>query len=179
MIEIVPVSSTNEIEVTADLFREYASSLPVDLEYQGFSAELRSLPGVYQAPTGALFIARVDGIAAGCVAVRQLSERVCEMKRLYVRPAYRGGGLGPLLVAEAITAARALGYAEIWLDTLASMTAAHRLYLSLGFREISSYGSDAMPGTRYFGLRLSPAPDADVPGTPVLPVIGGREMPLT
>lgn len=168
MIDIIPAYSPAEIEVAADLFKEYADSLPVDLEYQGFTAELRNLPGVYRPPTGALFVVRVDGVAAGCVAVRRLSDRICEMKRLYVRPAHRGGGIGPLLVAEAVAAARTLGYEDIWLDTLASMSAAHRLYLSLGFREIASYGGDAVPGTRYYGLRLSPCPsvNADVPGIP-------------
>ena len=162
MINIVPAYDAGGIEVAAELFQEYARSLPVDLEYQGFSAELKNLPGVYQPPTGALFVARVDGVPAGCVAVRQIRDRICEMKRLYVRPTHRGDGIGPSLVAETISAARTMGCEEIWLDTLASMTAAHRLYLSLGFREIPSYGSNAMPGTRYFGLRLSPDLHSDI-----------------
>lgn len=166
MIHTIPANGLAEIEAVTALFKEYADSLPVDLEYQGFSAELQNLPGVYQPPTGALFIARVDGKEAGCVAVRRLDERTCEMKRLYVRPAHRGSGIGPLLVAKALAAARTLGCDDIWLDTLASMTAAHRLYLSMGFREIPSYGGDPAPGTRYLGLRVPPDPsfDADVPG---------------
>jgi len=156
VIDITPVDSSAEIEAATALFREYADSLPVDLEYQGFSAELQNLPGVYQPPTGALFIALVDGGAAGCAAVRRLDEHTCEMKRLYVRPAHRGSGIGPMLVAKAVATARTLGCDHIWLDTLASMTAAHRLYLSMGFREIPSYGDDAAPGTRYFGLRVPP-----------------------
>ncbi len=158
MIHIVPASDSTDIEVATELFKEYARSLPVDLEYQGFSAELKNLPGAYQPPTGALFVARINGVPAGCVAVRQIRDHVCEMKRLYVRSTHRGHGIGPLLVAEAIAAARAMGCEEIWLDTLASMAAALRLYLSLGFREIPSYGSNAEPGTRYFGLRVSPDP---------------------
>lgn len=155
MISIVPAHAIADIEVVSGLFQEYARSLPVDLEYQGFSAELKNLPGEYQPPAGALFVARVDGVPAGCVAVRKIRDHVCEMKRLYVRPAHRGSGIGPLLVGETIAAARTMHCEEIWLDTLASMTSAHRLYLSLGFREIPSYGSNAMPGTRYFGLRVS------------------------
>jgi len=154
VIHIAPANNAGTIEAAAALFREYVDSLPVALEYQGFSAELKNLPGVYQPPTGALFIAHVDGKAAGCVAVRRLDEHTCEMKRLYVRPTHRGGGIGPMLVAKAVATARTLGCDDIWLDTLASMTAAHRLYLSMGFREIPSYGGDAAPGTRYFGLRV-------------------------
>ncbi len=155
-IEIVPVRSPAEIGQVVVLFKEYADSLPVDLEYQGFSSELHTLPGAYGSPTGALYVARVDGVEAGCVALRRIDERICEMKRLYVRPGHRGRGIGPLLVSTAVNAAQTLGYEEVWLDTLPSMTAAHRLYLNLGFREIESYGDNAAPGTRYYGLRLPP-----------------------
>ncbi len=136
------------------LFGEYAASLPIDLEYQGFAAELRGLPGAYRPPGGQLLVARVGDVDAGCVALRRLDARTCEMKRLYVRPAHRGSGVGPLLVDAAIAVARAAGYEEMRLDTLPSMTGAHRLYLRRGFREIAPYGGPAAPGTRYFALRL-------------------------
>lgn len=107
IVRVISVRNPDEIEIVRCLFREYASSLEIDLEYQGFSAELQTLPGAYRPPAGGLFLARVDDMAAGCVGIRPLRERICEMKRLYVRPAHRGAGLGPLLVQTAIEAARA------------------------------------------------------------------------
>ena len=157
MIDIISAIGDAELAAVARLFREYAGSLPMDLEYQGFTSEVQNLPGAYRAPSGALLIARVDGADAGCVAVRPLEPPICEMKRLYVRPAHRRLGIGPLLVERAIGAATALGYCDMWLDTLASMTAARRLYVKAGFREIPAYGGAAAPGTMYYGLRLAPA----------------------
>ena len=154
MVEIAPVHNSTELAAIGSLFREYADSLEIDLEYQGFPAELANLPGSYAAPEGALLLARTDGAASGCVALRRLDRDVCEMKRLYVRPAHRGSGLGALLVRAAIESARSLGYAEMWLDTLPTMAAAHQLYLRLGFREIAPYGPAAAPGSRFYGLRL-------------------------
>lgn len=154
MIDIVPAERADDIATARELFREYAAALPIDLEYQGFAAELESLPGAYRAPAGALLLARVDGAPAGCVAVRPLDARVCEMKRLYVRPLHRGAGLGPRLVTAAIAAATARGYDALWLDTLASMTAAQHLYRRFGFRPIAPYGGQAVPGTRFYGLQL-------------------------
>ena len=153
-MKIIAVSGKEDIDAVRTLFQEYADSLPVDLEYQGFPSELKNLPGAYQAPDGGLFIARAGEADAGCVAIRRIDERVCEMKRLYVRPEHRGAGVGPMLVEKVIETARALGYEEMWLDTLASMTDAQRMYVSRGFREIAPYGGTSPPGTRYYGLIL-------------------------
>ena len=157
MIAITPAQRDDEIACARELFREYAAALPIDLGYQGFAAELGNLPGAYRPPAGALLLARVEGALAGCVAVRPIDARVCEMKRLYVRPRYRGAGVGPALVEGAIAAATACGYDALWLDTLASMTTAQRLYAQFGFRTIAPYGGPAAPGTRYYGLQLNAA----------------------
>lgn len=154
MTEIRTVSSTSEMEAVRALFAEYAASLPVDLGYQNFEKELASLPGSYASPQGGLFLAEVDGVLAGCVAIRRLSGEVCEMKRLYVRPQHQGAGIGRQLVLAAIDAARSLGYREMWLDTLPTMSSAQRLYAELGFERIEPYGSAHAPGTRFCGLRL-------------------------
>jgi putative acetyltransferase len=151
---IRPVRSKSDIDVSRVLFREYAASIGIDLEYQGFSAELATLPGKYSPPTGELFLAIDDGKAVGCVALRALDDATTEMKRLYVRPATRGGGLGKRLVEAAISSARQGGYVELRLDTLATMASAQAVYRSLGFVEIPAYGDAHVPGTRFYGLAL-------------------------
>jgi putative acetyltransferase len=150
---IAPATGAEDVEIVRTLFHEYAATLEIDLEYQGFAAECASLPDVYAPPGGALLLVWVDASPAGCVGVRPLREGICEMKRLYVRPAYRGRRLGALLAGAAVRAARELGYRELWLDTLPTMLGAHKLYESQGFREIAPYGS-AAPGSRFYGVRL-------------------------
>jgi GNAT superfamily N-acetyltransferase len=140
------------------LFGEYAAAIGVDLEYQGFSAELAGLPAPYAPPDGALFVAFVDGAAAGCAALRRHDARSGEMKRLYVRDAHRGLGLGGHLVGAIVDAARTAGYAELRLDTLASMASAQALYRRLGFVETAPYGDAHLPGTRFYALPLGPNP---------------------
>lgn len=155
--QIAPAAAADLPEV-AGLFRAYAASLPIDLGYQDFEAELAGLPGKYAPPKGALLIARApDGASLGCVALRSLPEAgVCEMKRLYVAPAARGAGLGRAL-AEAITAEAArLAYAEIRLDTLPTMASAIGLYEALGFRPIGAYYDTPIPETVFFSRRLAP-----------------------
>lgn len=154
MVEIAPVSGPEDLSVVRELFREYERSIGIDLEYQGFSVELASLPGTYAPPHGALLLAQDGDQVIGCVAVRRLNDRVCEMKRLYVRPGHRGSGAGVKLVQSVIEAGRQLGYEELWLDTLATMTRAHALYASLGFREIAPYGEKYAEGSKFFGLEL-------------------------
>jgi ribosomal protein S18 acetylase RimI-like enzyme len=145
-----------ELVVTArDLFREYAEAIGTDLEFQGFTAELAALPKPYVPPRGALLIAQIESAAAGCVALRPLDEHRGEMKRLYVRPAYRKSGLGKTLVEGAIGAARRIGYRELRLDTLAGMTSAQALYRRLGFVEIPPYNTTHLPGTQFYSLDLS------------------------
>lgn len=152
---IAVASLPTDLPALTSLFRAYAASLTIDLGYQGFDGELASLPGKYAPPQGALLIARdASGEAIGCVAMRPLEDGVCEMKRLYVAPAGRGSGLGKQLALAIIEAARAAGYREIRLDTLASMTSAQALYRSLGFIEIAPYYDTPIEGAVFMSLRL-------------------------
>ena len=154
-ITITQARTETDIALVKQLFLEYAGSIGVDLEYQRFGAELAGLPGKYAPPTGELLIGRVNDEAGGCVALRALDRATLEMKRLYVRRAMRGVGLGKRLVEAAIVCAREQGYAELRLDTLATMEAAQALYRSLGFVEIPPYGDVYLPGTRFYALALS------------------------
>jgi ribosomal protein S18 acetylase RimI-like enzyme len=159
---LAKVRHAEEIAAAASLFREYADWLGIDLSFQGFEAELASLPGKYAPPTGELMLAcSPAGDALGCVAMRSLEgTAVCEMKRLYVRPAARGLGIGAALVANIVTSAEELGYTEMKLDTLSSMPEAFALYKRCGFLEIPAYYYNPVPGTVYLGKRLSPAAPA-------------------
>ena len=146
---------TTDIADVAALFRTYAASLPVDLAYQGFDAELAGLPGRYVPPGGSLLLARdADGRAIGCVAVRALGDGVCEMKRLYVAPEGRGLGLGRRLAEAAITAAEAAGHREMRLDTLPTMAAAQNLYRALGFAPAAPYYATPVAGTVFLSRSL-------------------------
>lgn len=142
------------VSITRTLFREYAEAIDTDLAYQGFSAELASLPAPYAPPDGTLLIAHVDSELAGCVGLRPLGDGVGEMKRLYVRPAYRNVGLGKHLIDAVIQAARQAGHRELRLDTLSSMTSAQALYRRLGFVEIAPYNDKYLPGTRFYSLQV-------------------------
>jgi ribosomal protein S18 acetylase RimI-like enzyme len=155
-IRLVQAATPELIHAARALFREYAEAIGVDLEYQGFTAELASLPGPYAPPNGALLIARAGEAVAGCVALRPLDARTGEMKRLYVRPEYRSTGLGCRLVESAIDAARQAGYSELRLDTLPTMASAQALYRRLGFIGIPPYNDKYLPGTQFYSLRLAP-----------------------
>lgn len=156
--KIRPAEAPADMATVRALFLEYADWLQVDLCFQGFEAELASLPGKYAPPAGGLWLALVDGAVAGIVGLRPLGdEGVSELKRLWIRPGYRGHGLGRRLVETAIGAARAAGYARLCLDTLPVMAEAHALYASLGFQEIPAYYENPESGVRYLELELSQA----------------------
>lgn len=142
------------------LIEEYAGSLGVDLRFQGLERELGALPDEYGPPGGAFLIARDAGQALGCVGLRRRDAGGGELKRLYVVPHARGRGIGQKLAAAMIGRARTLGYARLYLDTLASMTAARALYDSLGFRPVAPYRFNPLPGASYFALELEGVPDA-------------------
>ena len=150
---VLPALSTAELADIRTLFVEYGDSLGDHLDRARFALELAAVPGDYAPPKGALFLARVDGEAAGCVGVRPLAADICELKRLYTRSAFRGRGLGRKLLEAAVGAARAAGYAAIRLDTLPSMADAQALYARLGFREIEAYREDVISEMRYLELR--------------------------
>jgi ribosomal protein S18 acetylase RimI-like enzyme len=152
---LVKARHPQEIATATTLFREYADWLGIDLAFQDFANELATLPGKYAPPDGELILAlSPTGDALGCVGVRPLDGAVCEMKRLYVRPAARGLGIGRALVEAIISAAEALGYAEMKLDTLPWMESAMALYKQFGFAEIAPYYNNPVPGTRYLGRQL-------------------------
>jgi putative acetyltransferase len=147
MLTIERASDIREVDA---LFREYAASLGVDLSFQQFDEELASLPGDYDP----ILVARWNDHLAGCVALHALGEGVCEMKRLYVRPAYRAHRIGRVLATKIIDEARARGYRAMRLDTLPSMHDAMRLYESLGFVDIEPYRYNPVAGTRFLELTL-------------------------
>lgn len=160
MIKIVSAQSEDQLEAIRALFEEYASSLGISLDFQDFDQEVTALPGDYAPPQGRLLIACQGSEFAGCVALRKFADGICEMKRLYVRPRFRGKNLGRLLAEAIIRQARQAGYARMRLDTLPSMEKARALYVSLGFREIPPYRYNPVDGARYLELGLS----GDKPG---------------
>jgi GNAT superfamily N-acetyltransferase len=131
------------------LFREYADWLQVDLCFQGFDTELATLPGAYARPDGRLYLAMDGAAAAGCIALRRFDAEAGEVKRLYVRPAWRGQGLGDRLAQAVLEAAREIRYRRLLLDTLDHMHAARSLYARAGFREIGAYYHNPLPGAVY------------------------------
>ena len=153
-LEILLVRSVEDVEGVRVLFREYAQSLGIDLGYQGFDDELRTLPGAYASPQGRLFIAIDSGRAAGCVALRPLAAGTAEMKRLYVRPEFQGRGLGRSLAEAVIREAKVIGYPTLLLDTLPTMRGAIRLYESLGFVRRSAYFETPVEGNVFMELTL-------------------------
>jgi HAD superfamily hydrolase (TIGR01549 family) len=154
-IRIVPARTPGDIEEARRLFREYETSLGIDLCFQNFEQELAELPGRYAPPRGALFLARDEENAiAGCVALRPLDEEVCEMKRLFVRATFRRRGAGRLLAEEAIREARRIGYRSMRLDTLPSMRQAIPLYRSLGFTGIAPYTENPVEGALFLEKEL-------------------------
>jgi putative acetyltransferase len=154
MIEIKQAESTAEIAQIRTLFEEYAVALGIDLGFQDFARELAELPGDYASPEGRILLAIESETSAGCVALRPLSDRDCEMKRLYVRPQFRGRGLGARLAEEIIAVGRAIGYQRMLLDSMPSMREAIALYRRLGFRPIAPYRFNPVPGAVFMELNL-------------------------
>lgn len=154
MLRILPAETNEHVREVSVLFREYAESLGVDLSFQNFDQELASLPGNYAPPDGRLFLAASSELFSGCVALRRIDAEICEMKRLYVRPGFRGHRVGRALADSVISAAREIGYRRMRLDTLPQMAEAQALYRALGFYEIPPYRYNPVAGTRYFELAL-------------------------
>ena len=153
-LRIQQASSVEEIDVARALFKEYAAAIEIELGYQGFADELAELPGRYAPPRGRLLVAWMGDEAAGCVALRPLAENVCEMKRLYVRPVFRGAGVGKQLAEAIIAEARQIGYAVMRLDTVPQLAAAARTYESLGFVRREAYYETPVTDTIFMELRL-------------------------
>lgn len=162
MNTVVPVISSagdpEDMVIVREIFQDYGRSLGFDLCFQNFDGELAALPGDYALPRGNLLLARIDGKVAGCCALRPLDTvdypNACEMKRLYVRPAYRGLRLGRLLAEAVMDSARMAGYDCILLDTLDDMEAARALYVELGFEEVPPYYHNPIAGAHYLKAEL-------------------------
>jgi len=146
----VRAATLADIPTVRELFTEYATALGIDLEFQHFAEELAELPGHYAPPSGRLLVAWDGTVAAGCIALRPLDGERCEMKRLYVRPAYRGRGVGRLLATQVLEEAAFIGYTSMCLDTLPSMAGAIELYRALGFAPTEPYCHNPVPGALFF-----------------------------
>jgi len=155
LTEIIQTHSADHVERVRELFREYEAWLEVDLCFQNFEKELAELPGKYAPPDGRLLLAVENGRVAGCVALRKIGEGICEIKRLFLRPQFRGKGLGRQLAKVIIEEAKQIGYERMRLDTLPpKMNDAVALYRSLGFKEIEPYYDNPVPGAKFMELDL-------------------------
>ena len=154
MIQIISAEKQDHYQNVRELFMQYADSLDFDLEFQGFSQELATLPGHYAPPEGCILLAEESGCFVGCVALRPLEDKICEMKRLYVRSGYQGRGIGRMLACAVIDRAREIGYEKMRLDTIATMKEAKTLYYSLEFRNIKAYRYSPLDKPSYMELEL-------------------------
>ena len=153
--DVTQAESPEQIAAIRELFLEYSHSLSFSLCFQSFDEEIAGLPGDYAPPEGRLILVTFESQAAGCVALHKLDDEVCEMKRLYVRPQFRGKGLGKALAERVINEARAIGYKKLRLDTVEPvMRTAVAMYRQLGFREIAPYRSNPIEGALYMELEL-------------------------
>ena len=153
-LSIVEVGTGDKLEEARTIFQEYAESLGADPCLQDFAEELATLPGVYARPGGRLLLAMVTDQVAGCAALRSLDDATGEVKRVYVRPAFRGLGLGRMLAQAILDESRAAGYRRVRLDTLPTMVRARELYRELGFRQIAPYGQHPIAGAVFLELEL-------------------------
>jgi ribosomal protein S18 acetylase RimI-like enzyme len=147
-------ATSAEYAVGRALFEEYAQAIDVDLCFQDFAAELDRMSVMYAPPAGALLLAKAGEDVAGCVGLRKLRDDICEMKRLYVRPAFRRRRLGRQMAEDIVRRARDLGYRTLVLDTLGTMDAAQGLYVSMGFTPATSYYVNPLPNVKYYSLDL-------------------------
>ncbi len=154
MLNIITAETREHIKHFHELFREYEKQLNVDLCFQDFETELANLPGVYAPPEGCMLLAEYDNKIAGCATLKKIGEGVCEMKRLYVRPAFRGKAIGRELSEAIVEEARKMGYAKMRLDTLSRLTEAITLYRSMGFKEIKPYVFNPLDDVIYMELEL-------------------------
>jgi len=154
VIELRHAASAGEVEAVRALFREYHRWVDEPCCFAGFEQELAGLPGEYAPPSGRLLLASEAGAPAGCAALRRLDAQTGEMKRLYVRPAFRARGLGRQLAEAVIAAAREAGYARLMLDTLPKMASAIALYRALAFAPRGPYAANPTPGAVFYELRL-------------------------
>jgi putative acetyltransferase len=151
---ILSAETGKNLKLVRTLFKEYAESLDFDLDFQDFREELNNLPGQYASPSGRLLIAMYGDKPAGCIALRKLNRGVCEMKRLYIKPQFRGLGIGRALTEAIIDEAKRIQYARMRLDTVPSMKEARALYVSLGFKEIKPYRYNPIEGSQFMELSL-------------------------
>jgi ribosomal protein S18 acetylase RimI-like enzyme len=154
-VSVTEAVGAGDVALAHELFVEYASTLGTDLCFQNLEQELATLPGAYAPSRGRLLLGRAGEELAGCIAMRPLNEGTCEMKRLYVRPAFRSRGTGRRLVESIIQVAKDVGYHRMRLDTLPEMAAAQRLYRELGFRPIAPYCQNPVKGTEFLELVLA------------------------
>ncbi|WP_227851611.1 GNAT family N-acetyltransferase [Clostridioides sp. ES-S-0123-01] len=154
ILKFVEANDLENLENVKILFTEYSNSLNIDLCFQDFNNELKTLPGKYKKPSGSLILAFVDENLAGCVALKKLENDVCELKRLYVRDKFRGLKIGKILLEEIVKEAKKIGYTYMRLDTLPSMKSAQGLYEKIGFYDINPYTYNPIEGARYMELKL-------------------------
>jgi len=154
LINIFQAFTAEHVQMTRDLFIEYANSLDIDLCFQNFDKELAGLPGDYSPPSGRLLLVEYEKKIAGCIALRKIDNRTCEMKRLYVKPEFRGLKIGKTLAEKIFEEARIIGYKKMRLDTLPQMLEAINMYKSLGFKEIEPYRYNPEQGAMFMEKEL-------------------------
>ena len=159
MLRILDATASRDIQTARILFEEYAKKIGIDLAFQQFEQELVRIADVYSPPSGFLLLSKQEDITAGCVGLRKFDAQCCEMKRLYVRPDFRGMGIGKQLCLKIIRKGKALGYRYMLLDTLASMKKAQTLYRRLGFQNTIPYYHNPTPGAQFMRLDLEKAAD--------------------
>ena len=154
MVQIISAQTKVHYQYARNLFVQYADTLGLDLEFQGFSRELATLPGAFSPPLGCILLAELSGKYVGCAALRPLENKICEIKRLFVIPGYRGREIGRTLTCSVIDRARQMRFEKMRLDTIESMKAARRLYHSLNFRTIQAYCFNPLENPTYMELDL-------------------------